>query len=283
MRFLERCHRVPILLIGILALAPHLSNAATIDTATVALAEDASKPLRQRQFAKLVALRFDAMETAFGPLSSSMGSRVEITFRKDSDFPADRIAYAAQYEKDRNSLVFAKRVLSETLPTGGFWSRYWPYYENEVLHEEFPIIEIIDFALWDAFLQEAASSTGHAWPAQECTSPDISKRLPCAMVLRAAYEFVRQVRTPMFNENRLDRILPEDFDSFCRRALRASSPDYQEVERYGGLLLLKPLIVEFGVPRTLAYAAKTPFNIEENNLRVSVLRYQERARAALAW
>ena len=41
------------------------------------------------------------------------------------------------------------------------------------------------------------------------------------------------------------------------------------------------VIEEFGVPRTLAYLAQTPFRIEENNLRVSAQRYQDRAREAL--
>ena len=43
----------------------------------------------------------------------------------------------------------------------------------------------------------------------------------------------------------------------------------------------RPLIGEFGVPRALAYLAQTPFQIEENNLRVSAQRYQDRARDAL--
>ena len=45
-------------------------------------------------------------------------------------------------------------------------------------------------------------------------------------------------------------------------------------------LLVGPLIREFGVPRVFAYVARTPFRIENDNVRVSALRYQERARSA---
>jgi len=54
------------------------------------------------------------------------------------------------------------------------------------------------------------------------------------------------------------------------------------VQRYGGIMLIKPLIDEFGVPRTLAYVAQTPFRVEENNLREAALHYQERARESLS-
>ncbi len=53
------------------------------------------------------------------------------------------------------------------------------------------------------------------------------------------------------------------------------------MQRYGGLLLVRPLIGEFGVPRALAYLVQTPFRIVDNNLRVSAQRYQDRARDAL--
>jgi len=59
--------------------------------------------------------------------------------------------------------------------------------------------------------------------------------------------------------------------------------EYQDVQRYGGIMLIKPLIDEFGVPRTLAYIAQTPFRVDENdNLRQAALHYQERARESLS-
>jgi hypothetical protein len=45
--------------------------------------------------------------------------------------------------------------------------------------------------------------------------------------------------------------------------------------------LLEPLVREFGAPRVFAYAARTPFRIENNNVRLSALRYQDGARAAI--
>ena len=47
-------------------------------------------------------------------------------------------------------------------------------------------------------------------------------------------------------------------------------------------MLAEPLINEFGVLRAIVYMAQHPFQLEENNLRVSALRYQQRARDALA-
>jgi hypothetical protein len=46
-------------------------------------------------------------------------------------------------------------------------------------------------------------------------------------------------------------------------------------------MLVKPLIDEFGAPNALYYFAQTPFALEEENLHLSALRYQERARTWL--
>ena len=85
----------------------------------------------------------------------------------------------------------------------------------------------------------------------------------------------------MFNENRIDRIWPENFAEFERRVWRTSDQEYLDVQRYGGILLAEPLVSEFGVLRAISYMAQTPFHIEENNLHVSAVRYQQRARDAL--
>jgi hypothetical protein len=85
----------------------------------------------------------------------------------------------------------------------------------------------------------------------------------------------------MFNVNRIDRIWPEDFAEFEKRVWRKSDQEYLDVQRYGGILLAEPIVNEFGVLRAISYMAQTPFHIEENNLRVSALRYQQRARDAL--
>lgn len=261
-----------------------LIGCSSADASKVSIEGDGNKPLRQRQFARLVSNRFEAIETAFGPLSGILGARVQLVFKRDNEFGPGETVYAAAYDPERNALIFSSRVLYQAFPSAETAVlQYWPFYENEVLRSDFPIIGLIDAALWDAFLQESAASTGHSWPPADCKSPQVEKKLPCAMTVSATLDYIRQLRPPLFNENRLDRILPENYTDFCSESLRSTSREYQDVERYGGILLLKPLIIEFGIPRTLAYAARTPFSIQENNMRTSVLQYQERARAALTW
>ncbi len=67
-----------------------------------------------------------------------------------------------------------------------------------------------------------------------------------------------------------------------RKRVWRTDQEYQDVQRYGGIMLIKPLIEEFGVPRTLAYVAQTPFRVEDSNLREAALQYQERARESLS-
>jgi hypothetical protein len=271
-------------LIASLAAFAALIACACADASKVSIEGDGNKPLRQRQFARLVSSRFEAIETAFGPLSGTLGTRVQLVFKRDNEHEPGELVYASAYDPQRNALVFSSRVLYQAFPSAeAAVLQYWPFYENEVLQSEFPIVGLIDAALWDAFLQESAISSGQTWPPADCRSPQVEKKLPCAMTVRAAFDYIRQLRQPLFNENRLDRILPENYTDFCTQSMRTTSREYQDVERYGGILLLKPLIVEFGIPRTLAYAARTPFSIQGNNMRTSVQKYQERARAALAW
>jgi hypothetical protein len=267
-------------LFAVLAIACWVNAAAS----TSVIEDDPKSPTRQRQFVRAIAYRFEAIETAFGPLSDAFGARVNVVFKSDDEQKRSGTMFIASYVPESNTLVFSTRVLASALPDSSrFLAQYWPLYKDELVRSEFPVLELIDTALWDAFLQEAASRTGESWPAKECTSPEIATKLPCHMMVRAVFEYSRQLRPPLFNENRIDRVLPDNFAEFCRRSRRATSHEYEDVERYGGILLLKPLISEFGVPRTLAYAARTPFSVQENNMRMSVLRYQERARAALTW
>jgi hypothetical protein len=81
--------------------------------------------------------------------------------------------------------------------------------------------------------------------------------------------------------NRVDQIWPDDFGTLRKRVWRTDQ-EYLDVQRYGGIMLIKPLIEEFGVPRTLAYVAQTPFRVEGDSLREAALQYQERAREALS-
>ena len=73
---------------------------------------------------------------------------------------------------------------------------------------------------------------------------------------------------------------PEKLAEFRKRVWRTDQ-EYLEVQRYGGILLVRPLVDEFGVPRALAYMAQTPFHVESDNLRASAMRYQDQARDAL--
>jgi hypothetical protein len=101
------------------------------------------------------------------------------------------------------------------------------------------------------------------------------------MLVKGIAENVKALRGPLFNANRVDQIWPEDFSDFRKRVWRTDQ-EYQDVQRYGGIMLIKPLIEEFGVPRTLAYVAQTPFRVDDNNLREAAQHYQERARESLS-
>ena len=145
----------------------------------------------------------------------------------------------------------------------------------------FPVVETVDQLIWTAYLQEAAKSRGLSWPHKDCDSHDLGQRLPCEMLVEGVNEHLKEVRTPIFNANRLDMIWPENFAAFRRGLWDDGDRTYLDVQRFGGILLIRPLINEFGVPRALAYIAQTPFQIEDNNLRLSAQRYQERARQTL--
>ena len=135
----------------------------------------------------------------------------------------------------------------------------------------------VDNAIWGAYLQEAARKKGLSWPHENCESADIGRRLPCEMLVEGIAAQLTAIRDPLFNRNRLDRIWPSDFRTFRNRVWRKDDRRYLEVQRYGGLMLVKPLIDRYGAPSALVYFAQTPFEMQEEDLRSSVLRYQERA------
>src|SRR5262245_43798382 len=116
-------------------------------------------------------------------------------------------------------------------------------------------------------LQESAREHNLTWPHPECGSLDIAQRLPCEMLVQGVAAHTTRIKAPLFNENRMSEIWPEDISEL--RALRNDDRAYQNVRKYGGYLLLRPLVREFGVARTLSYVAGTPFRIEDNNVRLS--------------
>jgi hypothetical protein len=173
-------------------------------------------------------------------------------------------------------------VLGAKTPNPLRWAAYyWPFYQNEQYRLQFPVVEVIDNVLWNAFLQEAATARGGQWPHKECGAVDVGRRLPCEMLVKGIAENVKALRGPLFNVNRVDQIWPDDFGTLRKRVWRTDQ-EYLDVQRYGGIMLIKPLIEEFGVPRTLAYVAQTPFRVEGDSLREAALQYQERAREALS-
>jgi hypothetical protein len=240
-------------------------------------------PVRQERFARLVCIRTSAIETAFGQLfdGRDIAIRIELTTSDEPAYP--RVAMSS-YDPAEHTLYFRRGVIA-TLADGGYkWAlAYWPYYRSEVARAEYPEIAIVDEALWNAHLQQAAHELGLSWPHADCSAIDIARRLGCEMVSTAIGELAHAPGMPLFNANRLDRLWPENLKEFERRAWTHGGREYREVRRLGGLLLVEPLIREFGVPRVFAYVARTPFRIENDNVRVSALRYQERARSALAW
>jgi hypothetical protein len=236
----------------------------------------------EQEIVQLLSYRSEAIQGAFGDLSVAQPAQLQVRFvgSKDPEYPA--LQGAMRYDAERRVLLLPRSIASSHLPNPlRIAAAYWPFYANDAARAAFPIVERIDDALWTVFLAEAARSGGQDWPNHNCYSADPGKRLPCRMLLSAAARFVKVRGDAFFNENRLDRIWPDDFASFEQHNYRYDDPEYADVQRFGGILLMRPLIGEFGVPRVLAYVAQTPLVVEENSLRISALRYQEQARNAL--
>ena len=237
----------------------------------------------KKQFRELVSYRAQAIDTAFGDLFGALPTEIQIKFVTTKDPEYILFGGREGYDLKKRTMIFPRRVLGSKTPNPLRWAAYyWPFYQNEQYRLQFPVVEVIDNVLWNAFLQEAAAARGGQWPPKECSAVDVGRRLPCEMLVKGIAENVKALRGPLFNENRVDQIWPEDFAVFRKRVWRTDQ-EYQDVQRYGGIMLIKPLIDEFGVPRTLAYVAQTPFRVDENNnLREAALQYQARARESLS-
>jgi hypothetical protein len=235
----------------------------------------------QKQFSALVAYRAQAIESAFGDLFGTLPSHIKIKFVSSRDPDYKRFGGEEAYDSERQEMIIPRRKLAGRTPSPLRWAkRYWPYYESEFNRSQYPIIETIDNLWWSAYLQEAAQERGLSWPDKDCQSADVGKRLPCEMIASGITHLVKDVRGPIFNSNRVDRIWPDDFSEFQKRVWRGGQ-EYTDVQRYGGIMLVQPLVDEFGVARTLTYLVQTPFRIENDNVRTSALHYQEQARAEL--
>gem|GEM_PF-1054438 len=230
-------------------------------------------------FGELVSYRAEAIERAFGDFRPVMPKRIAIKYVGPRDDEYELYSRRVAYDLEQEVLVVPRFMTSARIPNPlRATANYWPFYQNELYRERFPLVLAIDNALWGAYLQEAAQEKGLSWPHENCQSVDIGKRLACEMLVEGIAAQLTAIRDPLFNENRMDRIWPSDFRSFRERVWRRDDRRYLEVQRYGGLMLVKPLIDRYGAPSALFYFAQTPFEIEDDDLRRSALRYQERAR-----
>lgn len=230
---------------------------------------------------QLVSYRSEAIEYAFGNVFGALPRQIEIKFVRTGEEEYERFTGRVAYDAGEHVLVVPQRFLTSQMPTPLRWAAaYWPYYRKHQYQELFPLIAAIDNALWGAVMQESARSQGLTWPHAGCGSIDMGKRLPCEMLIAGVAALVTSNQAIIFNSNAIERIWPEQFSSFADRSWR-SERDYYNVQRYGGILLLRPLFSEFGASSTLAYVAQTPFTVEDDNMRASALRYQARAREAL--
>ncbi|HKE94778.1 MAG TPA: hypothetical protein VKB34_10760 [Povalibacter sp.] len=233
------------------------------------------------EIGQLVSYRSEAIEYAFGNVFGALPRQIEIRFVRSNDEQYAKYSGRVAYDAAAHALILPQRFLTTPMPVPLRWAAsYWPYYRNRQYQEMFPLIADIDNALWGAVLQENARVHGLSWPHAECNSVDLSKRLPCQMLIAGVAALLTESRAAMFNANAVGRIWPEQFSEFEQRSWR-SEREYFDVQRYGGIMLLRPLFSEFGVPSALSYVAQTPFLIEDDNMRTSALRYQERAREVL--
>lgn len=258
----------------ILAIIPSCASAQTnaFDGRSVSL----ESPLKV-----LVRTRSQAIETAFPGFAEMSDFSLAVGSVKACP---DGESVLACYDAEKNILTFTREVHAAADSRLLYVAEnYWAFYENEVLRESFPIIAVIDRALWSAFMSEIAQKFGVTWPHEDCGSVQLSKRLGCEMLLSGIESTLRFRHSRIYNANRLDRLWPDNLGSLEQSARLSRSREYADVRDLGGTQLLQPLIKEFGAARVFAYVAQTPFSIEENNVRASALRYQEVARSALGW
>lgn len=247
----------------------------------VASPERAAPSPREQQFARLVSERARAIDLAFGETFAPRVQELRIVLVPSRKWATEHPA--GDYEPESHTLSFAHRLQYEEAPIStAYTTQYWPWYDRSV-RGAFPVVGIIDGALWTVVLEEAARAHDLTWPHGGCRSFEIAERLPCEMVLYGIAAHTTQTAPPLFNENRMSDIWPEDLAEFRGRVLRGDDHAYRDVRQYGGYLLLRPLVRKFGVPRTLSYIAGTPFHVDENNVRLSAERYQRRAEEALTW
>lgn len=235
----------------------------------------------EKHLIELIAHRTAAIDYAFGNVSAGLPAQIDVKIIGMDDPDYRSLGGLLAYDPIQHQFLLPRRMLHWKTPNPLRWAgNYWPYYQSAAMQKEFPVIEAIDNALWSAYLQESARVKGLTWPHQDCNSVQVGTRLPCEMLRAGIVEHLKEDHLRIFNSNRMDRIWPDDFLAFQKRVWR-DDLEYAEVQRYGGIALVRPLVGEFGVPRVLAYIAQTPFRVEDGNMRASGVRYQVQARQAL--
>lgn len=231
----------------------------------------------KEQLIELMKLRAEAIESEFGDLFGTLPDDIRVEFVRRSDDP--RFLDTGGYDPARRTILIPRRMLSARMPNPLRWAvYYWPFYRTKENREAYPLVEAVDDLLWTVYLQDAAGRRNLAWPHAACESHDIGERLPCEMLEEGIEDYLKDPRDEIFNANRLDMIWPEDYAAFRNSLWNNGDRKYYNVKHYGGILIVRPLIEEFGTARALAYIAQTPFAVEDNNLRASALKYLDRAR-----
>lgn len=232
--------------------------------------------LCKKRFEQLIAHRATAIQDAFGD-PFALPEKIAVDYFYADDPRYGHLRGQVAYDAERNVILISRALMHAEFPNPLANAQYyWPFYQDDKYREQLRIVGLIDNALWTAFLQEAAQAHGLSWPHAGCSSTDVGKRLPCEMVMAGIVEHLTSVRLPIFNESRLDLIWPDDYSQFAS-SVWLQDAAYKNVKRYGGILLMRPLIARFGVIRAMAYAAQRPFEVREDSLRVAALRYQREA------
>ena len=115
-----------------------------------------SLPLRERLFAALVRDRAQAIEAAFGQTFVPHVTDLRILVLDRDEWAKAGLSGITAYVPESKTLYVSRRLLSSLAPPSTVSTRqYWPWHE-EPLRIVYPVVEVIDGALWTTLLQESA-------------------------------------------------------------------------------------------------------------------------------
>jgi hypothetical protein len=235
---------------------------------------------RAKELTDLVGYRRTAIENSFGETFGALPDDIRLKVFEERDPQFRELESRIGYDVATRTLLLPKTLVYQQMPPASLAKMYWPPYRDELFMDAYPIVRAIDDALWNVYLQESARATGASWPHPDCRELRMAQRLPCEVLVSGVFEYVRAPQAPLFNENRLSALWSEDFAELCKRMDSSLDRDYVAIRRYGGILLLRPLVAEFGLSRTLSFVARHPFRVE-SDMQQAARDYQEAARQAL--